>query len=321
MTDVRIPASKFPSMTFRLYDKTEPRELPVIPRDQRMNDPRLYIPGEGLIDAVNVALALNQPLLLTGEPGTGKTQLAHHIAWFFHLGKPLVFNAQTTSTARDLFYRYDALGHFQYSQTHEEQLSPEELEQRFITYHGLGKAIRENRRFVVLIDEIDKAPRDLPNDVLAALEDLEFYVPEIDKTYTASPDNRPVIIMTSNSEKNLPDPFLRRVTFYHIPFPSPGELLEILKAKVEDYSESDLKAVVKHFQELRKGRKVKLKKNPATAELIYWTLLLQKLGLDTGKLADPGSLSQEEKQKLATSYSVLAKNKEDLAVLRGMLKL
>ena len=127
-------------MTFRLYDKTGRKDLPSIPQNKRLTDPSLYKPSEGLINAVNVALALNQPLLLTGEPGTGKTQLAHHVSWFFQLGKPLVFNAQTTSTVKDLFYRYDALGHFQYSQTNKELLGPDEVEKRFITYQGAGKS-------------------------------------------------------------------------------------------------------------------------------------------------------------------------------------
>ncbi|MCB9266457.1 MAG: MoxR family ATPase [Lewinellaceae bacterium] len=304
---------------FRLYDNTAQRELPRIPRNARLDEPSLYRPSEGLINAVNVALALNQPLLLTGEPGTGKTQLAHHLAWFFQLGEPEVFNAQTTSTARDLFYRYDALSHFQYSQTQKEILSAGEVEEKFITYQALGRAIRDNQRIVVLIDEIDKAPRDLPNDVLAALEALRFYVPETGKAYTADPDNRPVIIMTSNSEKNLPEPFLRRVVYYHIPFPEPETLLDILQLKVEDFPKAGLSAVVEHFDLIRKGRRVKLRKNPATAELIYWAMLLQQLGFPAEKLSDWPSLSREEKEMLAVSYSVLAKNKEDLAELRNMI--
>ncbi len=305
-------------MSFQIYSKDKQRELPVIKRDPTINDPKLYMPSPGLIDAVNVSLALGQPLLLTGEPGTGKTRLAHHIAWIFKLGKPLVFNAQTSSTFKDIFYKYDALGHFQFSQTNSKVLSPDEVEERFITYQSLGKAIKENKQFVVLMDEIDKAPRDLPNDILAALEDLEFKVTETGKTYKASEENRPVIIMTSNSEKNLPDAFLRRVSFYHIPFPDATQLLEILKAKVSSFSSADLKAIVEHFEEIR--QQTNLRKKPATAELIHWALLLQKLNFNTSNLTKLDKLSDEEKESLIVSYSVLAKNKEDMMTLKKRLK-
>lgn len=306
-------------MKFELYGKAGTQKLPDIKRNPKIYDPKLYKPSEGLINAVNVSLALGQPLLLTGEPGTGKTQLAYHLAYYFELGDPIVFNAQTTSTAKDLFYHYDALGHFQYAQTNKERLSQEEVEKLFVVYQGLGKAIKSNRKFIVLIDEIDKAPRDLPNDVLAALEELKFRAPEINRTYSASPENRPIIVMTSNSEKNLPDAFLRRVVYYHIPFPDEHTLLEILQLKVDGFSIEQLKFILRHFNLIRKGRKVKLKKNPATAELIFWTSLLQRLEFDPQKLADLLSLNPEEKIKLETSYTVLAKNKDDLALLRSLI--
>ena len=304
-------------MSFQLYSKDKQRELPVIKRDVSINDPRLYMPSDGLIDAVNVALALGQPLLLTGEPGTGKTRLADHIAYIFKLGKPLVFNAQTSSTVKDIFYQYDALGHFQYSQTNSQLLKPDEVEQRFITYQSLGKAIKENKRYVVLIDEIDKAPRDLPNDILAALEDLHFKVSEVGKDYKATEENRPIIIMTSNSEKNLPDAFLRRVAFYHIPFPDAQQLLDILQSKVPSFSKSNLSALISHFEMIRQD--ANLRKNPATAELIHWVYLLQKLGFDATKLSDLKSLSIPEKEQLTMSYSVLAKTKDDMATLKGLV--
>ncbi|MEM9888342.1 MAG: MoxR family ATPase [Bacteroidota bacterium] len=307
-------------MSFQLYSQSEKRDLPPIQLNPKINDPNLYIPSKGLVNAVNVALALGQPLLLTGEPGTGKTRLAFHIAHIFNLGKPLIFNAQTTSTMKDLFYRYDALGHFQFCQTNQTLLGKEDVEARFIRYQGLGQAIKEKQRAVVLIDEIDKAPRDLPNDVLAALEDLAFTVTETGKSYRSAPDNRPIIIMTSNSEKNLPDAFLRRVTYYHIPFPDRATLLKILQSKSSRSSDMDLEAVIKHFELIRKGRKAKLKKNPATAELIYWAQLLGKLGIDTSKLAKIDQLSADDKEKLAISYSVLAKNKEDLEALKKLVK-
>ena len=304
-------------MPFQLYSANKKQKLPDFQENTKINDPKLYRPSKGLIDAVNVALALGQPLLLTGEPGTGKTRLADHVAYIFDLGKPLVFNAQTSSTAKDLFYKYDALGHFQYSQSGgNKALNQKEIEQKFIKYQALGKAIKEQSRYVVLIDEIDKAPRDLPNDILAALEDLEFTVIEIDETYKAPSKLRPIIIMTSNSEKNLPDAFLRRVTYYHIPFPDATTLLEILKSKIDGFSDLQLSPLIAHFEKTRKGKRMKLRKNPATAELIHWALLLQQLGLDTAKLGDVSSLSSSEKEQLSLSYSVLAKTKEDLVALK-----
>jgi len=309
--------SKIENMSFNLYSKSTQRNLPTIPRDASMNEASNYLPSQGLIDAVNVALTLGLPLLLTGEPGTGKTRLAHHIAHIFKLGKPLIFNAQTSSTVKDIFYKYDALSHFQYSQTSKEVLDANAIESRFITYQGLGKAIKENRQFVVLIDEIDKAPRDLPNDILAALEDLAFNVPEVGKVYKASEANKPIIIMTSNSEKNLPDAFLRRVAFYHISFPSGAELLAILKTKTSDLSSANLEAIISHFENIRAT--ADLRKKPATAELIHWALLLQKLKFDTNKLKNLENLSDKERQQLTMSYAVLAKTKEDMGKLKKSL--
>jgi MoxR-like ATPase len=311
-------------MSFHLYGAEGQRELPPIELNKRLNDPALYLPAPGLVSAVNVALNLGLPLLLTGEPGTGKTQLAHHIAHYFSMGEVLVFNAQTTSTAKDLFYRYDALGHFQYSQTQKQALSPEEIERKYIRYRALGAAINSSKRRLVLIDEIDKAPRDLPNDVLAALESLKFDVPEVEKTYSTSGENRPVIIMTSNSEKNLPEAFLRRVAYYHIEFPTAEELLRILQKKVEGYEGGDgaarLQALIAHFELLRARTQVKMKKNPATAELIQWASLLYRMGFPAEKLNDLKSLNSEEQEQLQLSYCVLAKNKDDLKQLQQFLK-
>ena len=301
-------------MSFKIYGKSGQAALPDFQNNPKLNDPALYIPSDALIDAVNVALSLGQPLLLTGEPGTGKTQLAYHIAHYFGLGSPLVFTAQTSSTAMDLFYKYDALGHFQYNQNSKDPLSIEALEDRFIRYNALGEAIRTQKRAVVLIDEIDKAPRDLPNDVLFAIEKLKFRVPELDKSYESIPNLRPIIILTSNSEKNLPDAFLRRVIYYHIPFPSAEDLLKILNSKTTGIPEADMAKAIAHFGEIRD---MKLKKSPATAELIFWVLLLQNIGFPMSKIG--GTLSDAEKEMLRMSYSVLAKNKEDLMSLKDNL--
>ncbi len=302
---------------FDLLQNNEQISLPDFEVNERLNAPNLYLPSRGLADAVQVAVSLGLPLLLTGEPGTGKTQLAHYVAWKFDLGKPLVFNAQTTSTASELFYKYDALAHFQFAQNRKEVLDKKEIEDKFIKYQALGKAIQSKKRQLVLIDEIDKAPRDLPNDILAALEDLEFTVPEVDEHYQTTPTKRPIIIMTSNSEKNLPDPFLRRVIYFDIPFPNDETLLKIVSSKVEGFEDAQLKTIIAHFDNIRKDPALRLKKKPATSELIFWTILLKKLGFNPDWLKNPGKMDDTQKRNLMSSYSVLAKTKEDLKALRS----
>jgi MoxR-like ATPase len=317
-----------------MYAKTGNGQLTPWQNNENLNNPALYLPADGLVDAVNVALTLGQPLLLTGEPGTGKTQLAYHLAHFFGLDKPLRFNAQTSSAATDLFYTYDALGHFQYNQNNANVLTDEELEKKFIHYNALGEAIISDGRKVVLIDEIDKAPRDLPNNVLAAIEDLRFTVPQINKTYQAKTENRPIILITSNSEKNLPDAFLRRVVYYHIDFPNTETLLHILALKsvdvttlerktnteidrIKNTQEEKLKPLVTHFEGIRDG--LKLKKKPATAELIFWMQFLKQSNFAFEKFVDTSSLSMTERTILLNSYSVLAKNNDDLNLLKENL--
>ena len=290
--------------------------LPELSPNPKINDPALYDPSDGLRAAVDVALALGQPLLLTGEPGTGKSELAHHIAWYFfgEDARAEVVPIQTTSVAKDLYYRYDALGHFQYNQHESNPISDTELERRFIRYQGLGLAIKEQKRLVVLIDEIDKAPRDLPNDILTALDRLEFEVPELNKTHGTKRKLAPIVIITSNSEKNLPDPFLRRVVYYHIPSPTPSELLAIVAKKLTDIPTVDQKLVVDHFEQLR-NEQSRLRKKPSTSELLLWADLLQKMNFSFGLLAKGKKLDPTQKEQLKQSYTVLAKTQEDLQAL------
>jgi MoxR-like ATPase len=291
-----------------------------------LEDPKNYIPSDGLSKAVNIALALGQPLLVTGEPGTGKTQLATSIA--HELDLPTIkFYTKTTSTADDLFYQYDALRRFQEAQISH---TPKELDE-YITYCALGKAILltqplENvhkylppedqskcpTRSVVLIDEVDKAPRDFPNDILNEIDKLEFRVKETGKVWRTEQRFRPIVILTSNSEKNLPDAFLRRCIFYHIEFPSPEQLKEIVlkKFKKQRLSPQFIETAVEHFEEIREWAR---KKKPATAEFLNWLQILQSLKIDFDDLED-GSY-----ESLILSYSVLAKTNEDLAAIKDRL--
>lgn len=217
--------------------------------------PRAYLPDPGLIDAVNVALVLRRPLLLTGDPGTGKTQLAYSVAWQLKSQQKLEvksarvekFETKSTSVARDLFYTFDVLGRFHAAQTEGSRNNVD-----YITYNALGNALLNSLpkeriahlvppgypyrgccRSVVLIDEIDKAPRDFPNDLLNELDQLYFRIPELGGAQVASVGSaKPIVIITSNSEKSLPDPFLRRCIYYNIPFPSPERLKKILLARL-----------------------------------------------------------------------------------------
>lgn len=297
------------------------QKLPDFEPETRLNSPALYRPSKALKSAVNIAIRLGKPLLITGEPGTGKTQLAYNIAYSFDLDKPLVFNTRTSSVAGDLFYKYDALKHLQF--VHAKQntvLTDDEVEEKFVAYQALGQAIKSKERAVVLIDEVDKAPRDLPNDILNVLEEMAFDVPEVNKRYEAPLAKRPIIIMTSNSEKNLPDAFLRRCVYYHINFPNEEELLGILSRKIASsvLTEADLsKYLLPHFMEIRKTLK---RKKPSVSELLHWVTLLEQMEFPVRKLSDRGVLSTEEKEQLLMTYAVLAKNEDDVKIIRQFLR-
>jgi MoxR-like ATPase len=324
--------------------------LPPFERPESYEAPELYLASKGLRAAVNVAIMLGQPLLITGEPGTGKTRLADSIAFEFG-GLPLLkFHTKSTSIARDLFYHYDALRHFRDVQfeTRSSAASPTPAEapppspapamkrsaDPYITYNALGLAIlltleagdpRRERvnsyigddwrkaggtRSVVLVDEIDKAPRDFPNDILNEIEDMEFEVRELDAPpFKAVKELRPVVVLTSNSEKNLPEAFLRRCVFYHIEFPRLGALRRIVERRLgpapDDVSPELRKHALHHFKRIRD---LKLKKAPATAELLAWIRVLEKIGLDP---SDPGLTPQQERALIYT-YSILAKGKGDM---------
>ncbi|MDZ7995936.1 MAG: MoxR family ATPase [Nostoc sp. EfeVER01] len=271
-----------------------PATLPVSRRSQIMN-PKNYIADPGLVDACNIALLLGQPLLLTGEPGTGKTQFAYSVAWQLGFEKPLKFETKSTSTARDLFYTYDTLRQFQDVQNGIKDRSS----LNYLTYHALGKAIlltKEKsevakllppdfehpgkRRSVVLIDEVDKAPRDFSNDILNELEHLYFRVPELGNVaIETNPELQPIIIITSNSEKDLPDAFLRRCIYYNVPFPEKERLREIVTNRLDldpHRSNDFLTTALDLFYKLRHSSSG-LRKKPTTAELLGWMIALREI--------------------------------------------
>jgi MoxR-like ATPase len=294
-------------------------------------NPAVYQPDEGLQGAVNVALMLGQPLLLTGEPGTGKTQLAYHLAWQLGL-EVLKFETKSTSTAKDLFYTYDALGRFHAAQA--AQLGEHTEKTRsvdYISYNALGQAIlltnplevvkdrlpqdfllTEPRRSVVLIDEIDKAPRDFPNDILNEIENLYFRIPELSNAVVkANPDLAPILVLTSNSEKHLPDAFLRRCVYYNIPFPDKERLEQIIDAHLESvfsHSQGFLQEAMAFFWLLR-DQASGLRKSPSTAELLNWLTALHGLF----KKSDRPITEQPENVKLTLSSLVKTAEDQDTA--------
>lgn len=298
------------------------------PLHLQLRQPGRYLVEEGLRDACNVALLLGQPLLLTGEPGSGKSRFAHALAWEFGLGEPLVYEVKSTSNARSLFYHYDALQRFQDIQSGRR---PEDAPvTHYLTINALGRAILNSLapsqlppalqalaapaapcRSVVLLDEVDKAPRDFPNDVLTELEDLYFRIPELgDLRLQANPSLRPLMVLTSNSERDLPDAFLRRCVYYNIPFPDAEKLAQIVALQLQEFpAESVLvREAIALFTELRQPRSG-LRKKPATAELLLWLLTLRRL---LGEGADATGLRAAESQPaLGRSLSSLIKTADD----------
>jgi len=295
-----------------------------------------YLPGPGLEDVVELVLDLGRPLLVTGEPGTGKTRLADYVAQKVGLDRPLVFNTKTDAQARDLFYSYDAIRH--YRDSARPDASGRAVE--YISFNALGKAILESdhKRSVVLIDEIDKAPRDFPNDLLFEFDEMAFDLKEATPAETQAflgeqvadeqgfirvrkPENRPILILTSNSEKNLPDAFMRRVLYHHIEFPSRQRLKDIVAAHVSPSQGLDqalLEAAIVHFEDIRNHKR--LRKRPATAELLAWIEVLHRQKTDV-QAALKASSEQAVKQALFQTYSLIAKNREDLNTLRSDLGL
>ena len=235
-----------------------------------------YVASEELMASVNVAIALKKPLLIKGEPGTGKTMLAQAVAK--SLGLDLViWNVKSTTKAQDGLYMYDTIQRLYDGQFGEEGVDDIA---RYIKLGKLGEAFESEKQVVLLIDEIDKADLEFPNDLLWELDQMEFYIHETTRTVKAK--HRPIVIITSNAEKELPDAFLRRCIFHYIEFPNAELMEEIVKTHFPDVEENLLKNAMDTFYWIRGMREVR--KKPSTSELIDWINALQIAGIPADKI-------------------------------------
>jgi MoxR-like ATPase len=300
---------------FRLLDpdkaKTRPpeslmgRESPRDLSDHRKGA-RFFVPSPDLVEAVNIALAVEAPLLLTGEPGTGKTQVAFYLAYYFGIEDALYsFYVRSNTRAEDLLYQFDDVAYFHASQDPERKGQPID-KKNFRRKGPLWEAYESEGPAIVLIDEVDKAPRDFPNDLLNVLDQHRFEVPVTGEKVEAK-GAAPLVVITSNSERRLPEPFLRRVIFHNIRFDD-ALLQKAVKARAGrlGLSEEVLEAALLRFGELR-GRN--LRKKPATAELLVWLAVLSGKGD-----VDAESLRSCPARELP-ALAALVKDREDLDAL------
>ncbi len=236
-----------------------------------------YVTSEPLRNAVNVSIALGRPLLIRGEPGTGKTLLAYSIAR--GLNKKLItWNIKSTTKANEGLYVYDTVQRLNDSRFNNKDVSRIE---NYIHLGKLGYAFTSPEQVVLLIDEIDKADVEFPNDLLNEIDEMSFYIPETDTTIKAI--HRPITIITSNAEKELPDAFLRRCIFHYIEFPDPQLMEKIVHVHFPNIEDNLLHEVVKAFYKLRQIDD--LRKKPSTSELIDWLKALIAAGIPKENIA------------------------------------
>jgi len=235
-----------------------------------------YIVSEDLRNSVNVSIALGRPLLIKGEPGTGKTMLARSIAEGLGL-RLIVWNIKSTTKAQDGLYIYDTVQRLYDSQFGDHDVS--DISQ-YIKMGKLGEAFLSEEPVVLLIDEIDKADLEFPNDLLWELDMMSFYIPETGVTITAK--HRPIVIITSNAEKELPDAFLRRCIFHYINFPEPEMMANIIKVHHPDLEDRLINEAMEAFYWIRSLSG--LQKRPSTSELLDWVQALTVGGISVDRI-------------------------------------
>ena len=258
-----------------------------------------YIATEDLRVAVNAALTLERPLLIKGEPGTGKTVLAEEVSAALDM-RLITWHIKSTTKAQQGLYEYDAITRLRDSQLGDERVKDVK---NYINRGKLWEAFEQDERVVLLIDEIDKADIEFPNDLLQELDRMEFFVYETGETIKAT--KRPLVIITSNNEKELPDAFLRRCFFHYISFPDADTMQQIVNVHYPSIKERLVKNALGSFYEVRDVPG--LKKKPSTSELLDWLKLLMNEDID------PKTLRENDAGKLIPPlHGALIKNEQDV---------
>jgi MoxR-like ATPase len=261
-----------------------------------------YVASKELIDAVNIAIHLEKPLIIRGEPGTGKTMLAKSIAESLNLPF-IVWNIKSTTKAKDGLYFYDTVQRLNDARFHDRDISNI---RQYIKFGKLAEAFMSEKKAVLLIDEIDKADIEFPNDLLNELDEMSFYIPELNETIIAK--SRPIVIITSNSEKDLPDAFLRRCVFHYIAFPDYELMKKIINVHFPGIHEKLLTKALDIFYEIRKIDE--LRKKPSTSELIDWIKILLISAYDIENIS----------LKNLPYIGALIKKEQDLELFHRMLR-